>query len=215
MRNASDFRPKQGLSTVKVKPKIPGVVSDEAAELVNDLFDHLKACKPAWRQSFPDDKALNVAKREWTKAFIENGITSRFMISKGKSMARRTATPFFPSSGEFVSWCRPSAEDVGLPDARDAYKEACNAGQGHVWSHDAVHLAANATGRFELRRTPEGVMFPRFKKNYEVFCLQVMRGEKLVIGLPKPPPKPVFGEAGKPVRPDEVVSFLKNMRKVL
>jgi len=213
MRKASDFKPRQGIAAVNTE--IPRGVSNEAAELVDDLFENLKACKPAWKQSFPDDRAMNIAKREWTKGFMENGITSRFMISRGKGVARRMPTPFFPSIGEFVSWCRPSAEDVGLPDASVAYKEACNAGQGHAWSHDAVQLAANATGRFELKRSPESVMFPRFKKNYEVYCLQVMRGEKLVIALPKPPPKPVFGDAGKPVRPDEVGSFLKNIRKGL
>ena len=58
-------------------------------------------------------------------------------------------------------------------------------------------------------------MFPRFKKNYEVFCLKVMRGEKLLIALPNPPPKPVFGDAGKPIRPGEVGSFLKNLKKGL
>ena len=190
-------------------------ISDVAAKFVDDLFEDLKSSKPAWRQSFPDDLALNKAKREWTKAFIENGIRSKFVIAKGKRHVRRTPSPFFPSAGEFVSWCKPSLEDIGLPDVDSAYREACNAGSDHVWSHDAVHLAAAAAGRFDLARSPERLMLPKFKKQYDFFAEKVMRGEVLRVALPKPPPKPVFGDGGEPVKPCEVGGFLKNMRKGL
>jgi len=190
-------------------------ISDVAAKFVDDLFEDLKSSKPAWRQSFPDDLALNKAKREWTKAFIENGIRSKFVIAKGKRHVRRTPSPFFPSAGEFVSWCKPSLEDVGLPDVDSAYREACNAGRDHVWSHEAVYLAAVAVGRFDLARNLERLMLPKFKKQYDFYAQKVMRGEVLRVALPKPPPEPVFGDAGEPVKPGEVGGFLKNMRKGL
>ncbi|STQ44533.1 Replication protein P [Ewingella americana] len=56
-------------------------------------------------------------------AFAENGIRSREQLSAGMQFARASGTPFGPSPGQFIEWCKKGAHKAaGLPDR--AIKEA-------------------------------------------------------------------------------------------
>ncbi|UKY39252.1 hypothetical protein KFZ74_22465 (plasmid) [Pantoea dispersa] len=39
-------------------------------------------------------------------AFVENGIASKEQLSAGVQRARTSGSPFWPSPGEFIQWCR-------------------------------------------------------------------------------------------------------------
>jgi hypothetical protein len=82
----------------------------------------------------------------------------------------------------FRELCRVKPEDLGLPDVKKAYVEACMAPTPkvkHKWSHPAVYHAGKQTGWFELSSLPEEQMFARFKSFYASYCDRVMAGEKL------------------------------------
>lgn len=89
-------------------------ISPSAAYDINDVFKSLKATLSAFRVAFQNDEDLRLAKKSWTKALIENGITTHEQIAKGMRKARQQETDFVPSAGKFISWCKPSAEDLGL-----------------------------------------------------------------------------------------------------
>ncbi|PHS71959.1 MAG: Replication protein P [Cycloclasticus sp.] len=210
--NSMDVGKGLGLDDHEIDKK---TVTKNTVKIVNTLFAELRRTFPAWRQSLKTLGELKEAKRAWTLSFLENGINSTAQLNRGLKHARTLNSAFLPSVGQFVSWCTPTPEEFGLPDVDTAYKEAACAGSTHNWSHAAVFLAANATGRFELRRAPERLTFARFKKNYEAFCLQVTRGEKLFVALPKSPRKTRFANCGEPVKKEDVSAFLNRVSRSL
>ncbi|EOU9527871.1 replication protein P [Cronobacter dublinensis] len=94
-----------------------GVVNTEAERLVDALFRQLK-------QVFPASAATNLrteadeaaAKQQWIIAFAENRITRREQLAAGMKRARASLSPFWPSPGQFIAWCREGEfEQAGLP----------------------------------------------------------------------------------------------------
>lgn len=99
------------------------VVDDFAKGVIDKVFDQLAVIFPAWKHAWPTQKELSAAKMEWTKAFTENGICTIEQIQYGFKKARQAETDFLPSCGKFISWCEPSASDLGYPSEDSALKE--------------------------------------------------------------------------------------------
>ena len=98
------------------------VIDAFAKNIINKVFDQLAVIFPAWKHAWPTDKELSAAKMEWTKAFNENGINTLEQVKFGFMKARRSESDFLPSCGKFISWCSPSAEDLGYPSEHNALK---------------------------------------------------------------------------------------------
>ena len=141
-------------------------VTPQTAEVVNDLFRRLRGIFPAWRQAWPSTEALDAAKAEWIKEFADEGIRTLEQIEFGIQKCRKSKKPFAPSVGEFIAMCIPSPEDFGMPTAAGAWVEALMG----VYSHEAVKLAAEATGLFDLRgaKQEDKGLRARFDRNYEI-----------------------------------------------
>ncbi|MBD2804098.1 DNA replication protein [Xenorhabdus sp. ZM] len=99
------------------------VVNDEAEKLVDILFKNLKQVFPAAGSTiFKDLSDENTAKRQWIAAFAENGIRTKEQLSAGMRHARASESPFWPSPGQFVQWCKQgSIQNAGLPDEAELY----------------------------------------------------------------------------------------------
>lgn len=117
--------------------------------------------------------------------------------------AAKDFTGFF-TFPTFRELCRPDAKALGLPEAKQAYIEACNKPlpwERQKWTHAAVYLAAREAGRFELHTLTERDAFPLFRANYETMCKRVMNGDNLEVPvqrmLPESVPQPVSREEGK------------------
>lgn len=102
----------------KPKQKVP----EQAIHIFNELFRQLKAAFPALMANIKTQDELNELRRQWVLAFAENGITSIDQVNAGMKLARQQETPFLPSPGQFVAWCRQGeASRYGLPDADELY----------------------------------------------------------------------------------------------
>ncbi|HDZ8013760.1 replication protein P [Citrobacter amalonaticus] len=91
------------------------VVNSDAEKLVDMLFENLMQVFPASTQTnlrTGDD--IRVAKQQWIAAFAESGITSREQLSAGMQKARSSQSPFWPSPGQFISWCREGNGALGV-----------------------------------------------------------------------------------------------------
>ncbi len=97
----------------------------QSAGVINSIFAGLKAAYPAWRQTFTTDNDLEEAKKAWVKALIENRITSKEQVQQGLQQARKDTSPFWPSVGKFIEWCKVSPAPchkplpVGLPEPKE------------------------------------------------------------------------------------------------
>lgn len=104
-------------------PEAVKMVNPEAEKLVDALFRNLKQVFPAAvNTTFRDPNDEVAAKRQWIAAFAENGIRSREQLSAGMQHARASESPFWPSPGQFIAWCKQGAiRASGLPDAAELY----------------------------------------------------------------------------------------------
>ncbi len=113
----------------------------EIEKLMNEFFEGLKQVFPAsvstaWRNA--GDEAA--AKRQWIAAFAENGINNRQQLAAGMRRARASGSPFLPSPGQFIAWCKQSSFVVaGLPDEDSLYSLVmtyCARRGGYVTAED-------------------------------------------------------------------------------
>ena len=99
------------------------VVDDFAKNIIDKVFEQLEVIFPAWKQAWGSEEVKAKAKMEWTRAFVENDIKTIEQIKYGFKRARQSNSDFLPSCGKFISWCQPSAEDLGYPSEHEAMKE--------------------------------------------------------------------------------------------
>ena len=154
-----------------------GSVDNQTAEVVEKIFRQLKAIFPAWKTAWPDEKALGSAQRSWTKGFMDAGICDIHQVEFGIKQCRKSGSPFAPSIGQFIQWCTPGPEAYGMPTAADAWLEALMG----TASHDAVRIAANAIGLFDLRaaKQEDKAMRARFERNYEIVLRRAQANQPL------------------------------------
>lgn len=121
---------------------------------------------------------------------IEQGVHSVEMMQRGLVKARAKGSQWIPSPGEFCAWCKPCAEDYGLPSSELAFIEARNesakAAEFRKWSHEVVRLAAGATGYHDLKTLID--TSARYREIKKMFCEQydalvhrVMNGETFTV----------------------------------
>lgn len=125
MRNlvtAIQNRDGKSLQQIYAAEKPKQQVPEQAAQIFNELFRQLKAAFPALMANIKTQDELNELRRQWVLAFTENGITNIAQVNAGMKIARQQETPFLPSPGQFVAWCRQGeASRYGLPDTDELY----------------------------------------------------------------------------------------------
>ncbi len=113
----------QALQQMHAAEKPKQQVPEQAIHIFNELFRQLKAAFPALMANIKTQDELNELRRQWVLAFAENGITSIDQVNAGMKLARQQETPFLPSPGQFIAWCRQGeASRYGLPDADELYE---------------------------------------------------------------------------------------------
>jgi hypothetical protein len=154
-----------------------GVVDDATGEVVERLFRQLQAIFPAHKQAWPDDKAKAAAMRNWTMGFMAAGIRSLEQIRYGIEQCRKSGSPFAPSVGQFIGWCTPGPEALGLPASSDAWMEALM----ETYTHEGVKIAAIATGLFDLRsaKQDDKGLRQRFDHNYTIVIRRAQSGQPI------------------------------------
>lgn len=129
-------------------PKPAKMVNPDAEKMVDALFSNLKQVFPAAVSTTlknPGDEAA--AKRQWIAAFAENGIRTKQQLSAGMQHARASESPFWPSPGQFIAWCKQGAiRAAGLPDDESLYDMVLDysARRGMFKSPEAFPWQSNA-----------------------------------------------------------------------
>ncbi|MFQ1023226.1 replication protein P [Avibacterium paragallinarum] len=97
-------------------------IPPHVAKFVDRLFVRLKAIFPAWQAAFDDEECYQEAKHLWLEALVNNGVTSAAQFKRGIAQAERENKPFFPSVGQFITWCKQDRfEALGLPSDDELY----------------------------------------------------------------------------------------------
>lgn len=134
--------------------------SEQAGQIINDLFDQLKTIKPAWKLSFSEEGDEGRAKKEWYKAFVENDVNTVNKIRVAMVEARKDPNPYWPSVGQFIKWCEGEAVDT------DKLFDAML--RGHEPTHAAeLHTRMNTALIFDIRHNLDAKRARKaFKEEY-------------------------------------------------
>ena len=92
------------------------------------------------------------------------------IIGQAIALAARSGSKFPPHLPEFADLCQRAA---GFPSADQAYRDAANA----RWTHAVIYETARRLGLYELRRSSERDMLPRWRAAYADVCAEAMAGK--------------------------------------
>ncbi|MDG6880965.1 Replication protein P [Phocoenobacter uteri] len=91
------------------------VASPEMAVATKVLFNELRGAFPAWRNAFKTKDEYNNFRKVWLETLLEENITPE-QLQAGLRQAKLSESPFFPSVGMFIKWCREQGySNYGLP----------------------------------------------------------------------------------------------------
>lgn len=136
-----------------------------------------------FKSAFETETEMRIAKREWA---LSLGGYSEAELVAAVNCAKETLA-WAPSISEFLHILQDLNQAFGLPDVRQAYREACMHAatpSRHSWSHPLVYAAGRATGWFELRSESEQHSFPLFNYHFEILSRRVRRGEDIELSVP-------------------------------
>lgn len=158
--------------------------------------------------AFPDASQLSQIKKLWLESLSDYSLEQ---ILLGARHAIETSE-YLPTLNRMHRCCEDSASAHGLPPAREAYREACNAPsprRAQAWSHAAVYLAGVDSDWFFLSTHNERETWPVFRDHYRRHCVRVMRGETLEI----PAPLALQRDDPHPLAPEEQQAEMDKLRR--
>lgn len=124
-------------------------IPEQVAKYVDRLFVRLKAIFPGWKAAFNSDAEYEEAKATWLQALVNNGITKAELFKRGLQLAERSESPFLPSVGQFIAWCKSGNEfeELGLPTPETLlqryhkFRASCEEPENYPWQSAAeFHL---------------------------------------------------------------------------
>lgn len=165
--------------------------SPQLISAVNGVFEVLAVgYGNQYHAAYPNAEQSNLAKRLWAKHL---GQYPAHLVMKVADDIIGKET-YLPSIAKFKEYCDHAYDAFGLPNVDSAYIEACRAPQpkkAYQWSHPAVYFAGLATDWFFLSSEPKAMVFPVFKRNYEMLCERVIKGESLEVPIEKALPEEI------------------------
>lgn len=175
----------------QVGAQVDSVPTNDHVTAINQMFTEFQlAYHNQFHKAFSDDQQIVMAKQLWAKTLSD--LPAARIIAGARRAIKESE--YLPTIHLVRKFSDLSLEDLGLPDAYDAYVEACRAATPKIsqnWSHPAVYLAGNASDWFFLASNSESKALPVFRRNYEIMCRRVVNGEQLNITVPKAIPEKI------------------------
>lgn len=193
MKNIADrINPARESFISRVEPSpIPTREQTRSAGLLfNQLIQNLSVVFPACVEKFRRDGALDQLRQQWALAFLENGITSMDQLEAGMRVARRQASPFLPSPGKFIQWCREESGVKGIT-CKDVLREfwdwrkrvfEFDSSELYPWSQPLMYHICTALRRRCVERQ---LSTPELEQN--AVALLDEWGKRIASGKPIPP----------------------------
>ena len=129
--------------------------SDDQIDTINQVFALFRLnYHNQFYAAYPDSEQLNEVKKLWLEALRDFPVEQ---VLRGAKYAIESSE-YLPTLNRMIECCRESLSAYGLPDARSAYIEACNAPapkSAQPWSHPAVYFAGRDADWFFLATEPE------------------------------------------------------------
>ncbi len=160
---------------------------EDYVEAINQIFALFRLnYHNQYYSAYPDAEQVNQVKKLWLESLSKFPV--RTLLQGAKSAIENS--DYLPSLSRMKEQCLAQLSDSGLPDAHQAYLQACQAPSPKAsqnWSHPIVYLAGRDTGWFMLANEPEAKAFKAFEQHYQKYLERVLQGEAFdVPALPAP-----------------------------
>lgn len=194
-------------------PQQKQAVKQQVAQVFNELFRQLKATFPAAIANFKEQSDLDEFKRQWTIAFIENGIRTLEQINIGMKIARQQTNPFLPSPGQFVQWCKQGDYTaLGLPtddELFDTFKEYCSVRgwRRFNWQSNACYwMVTKIYTEMRNRNLSDSEVRKLCSSELNAMAKRIKSGEKI------PDPMLQLESAVIPTKRDKALSIIADLK---
>ncbi len=123
MKSASELV-KRGLVGKQANYQIPSAakvkITPQAVMVMDKLFDELTAICTAWHKTLPSDQSVANFKSIWIEEIINANIRNWNVLVFGIERCKREKSPFLPSLGQFIEWCKEGElESKGIPSVEE------------------------------------------------------------------------------------------------
>lgn len=160
---------------------------EQVLALVGQVFTRLEAIYPrTFSSAFPSADLLKLSKRELAMELAKwPALPTRQVIERAISDLKQQGNTWPPTIPALIALLAPTPEDFGMPAVAEAWREVtahAHEPGTHRWRHEAVRMAGNAVGWWELRHVqPSRVdrLERRFAREYQALVNRVMAGEDL------------------------------------
>jgi hypothetical protein len=187
----------------------PRATDPELVDAINQVFALFRLnYHNQYYAAFPEAGQLKQIKKLWLESLRDYPVQQ---ILQGARHAIEHSD-YLPTLSRMHQCCREGLAELGLPSARDAYIEACNAASprsAQAWSHPAVYLAGRDSDWFFLTGSAEREAFPVFREHYQRYCARALRGETLEV----PAPAALEQSRSEPLTREQQLAELKKLRE--
>lgn len=197
------------------------VLSSEAEQLVDSLFRQLKQIFPAATQTnLRTEAEEKTAKRQWIAAFAENGIRTREQLSAGIRLARASSSPFWPSPGQFIEWCKQGDyRAAGLPSDQELYemfrlfcrdRGLYDCAENYPWESNACfHMVTAVYNQMRSFNLTDGECRKRCGEQLQKMARRIESGEEI------PPPRAQLPHLHIPLTNEKGLQKIAEIRAAL
>lgn len=181
---------------------------EDYVEAINQIFALFRLnYHNQYYSAYPDAEQVKQVKKLWFESL--NKYPVRILLQAAKSAIEKSE--YLPTLSRMHEQCVAQLSNSGLPDAHQAYLQACQAPSpkaSQSWSHPIVYLAGRDTGWFMLANEPEAKAFKAFEQHYQKYLERVLQGEAFdVPALPAPESR-----APEPLDKEVQLEFLAKLK---
>lgn len=199
------------LENKRYEKNIAQELNPKTVAIINRLFVVFESiCRGFEKQYSDNQKKLNLEKIQWTRAFMDAGISTIEQLEFGIKKCRLESPINTPTIGQFVKWCAPEPKDLGLPTVEEAYKLSLLINRQFsdykpdcAKTYTVIKHAISQIGPSEYRSMKADTAFKTFERYYAITFRQFVEGRLSEIPLAiseKPLPHPIDRERANEAR---------------
>lgn len=188
MKHISEIANVSSLSMAREEKVEQETLNPLACELVDKIFGSFLLLCRGFDSLYADINRLKAEKTKWFAYFTKNNIISLQQIKHGLEKLNKWTFPNPPQLGVFIEWCKPEAQDIGLPETDRAYLISIEINaQFSTYTHpdtrvDAIiRHAISQIGKNEYRKMTAENSKKAFKYYYAKAIQQFIDGKLDVI----------------------------------
>lgn len=151
--------------------------------VVNNLFAFFYGICRGFEKQYHDPKRLNLEKTQWIMAFMDIGFNTLERVQLGLKKCRLESPINTPTIGQFIRWCTPDPQDIGLPTLEQAYEISIRINSQFSdykptcpKTFSVIRHVISQIGSMEFRSMTADKAFKTFERYYPIACKQFVEG---------------------------------------